>query len=1521
MRVSSRDPALGTTVATAAAGGVNGEIVTGLTAGNYTVRVTDQVNPDVGCETVAVFTIVDDQPVLSISAADLALTDQDDCSPFNGSAQVTDITVDGAPAGSVVGYTFEWFESDGVTLVAGGGNAATVGTALDGGIQGGSGIDYYVQATNTTSNCATSLAQFTINNIATSPLVAELAITPNTQCTGAALPDGSITIDIDGGTSPANYLIEWFEGNVVGTALGTTVLTAATGGVNGEIVTGLTAGDYTVRVTDQVNPDVGCETVAVFRIVDDQPILSISAADLALTDQDDCSPFNGSADVTDITVDGAPAGSVVGYTFEWFESDGVTLVAGGGNAATVGTALDGGIQGGSGIDYYVQATNTTSNCATSLAQFTINNRATSPLVAELAITPNTQCTGAALPDGSITIDIDGGTSPANYLIEWFEGNVVGTALGTTVLTASAGGVNGEIVTGLTAGNYTVRVTDQVNPDVGCETVAVFRIVDDQPILSISAADLALTDQDDCSPFNGSAEVTDITVDGAPAGSVVGYTFEWFESDGVTLVAGGGNAATVGTALDGGIQGGSGIDYYVQATNTTSNCATSLAQFTINNIATSPLVAELAITPNTQCTGAVLPDGSITIDIDGGTSPANYLIEWFEGNVVGTALGTTVATAATGGVNGEIVTGLTAGDYTVRVTDQVNPDVGCETVAVFRIVDDQPILSISAADLALTDQDDCSPFNGSADVTDITVDGAPAGSVVGYTFEWFESDGVTLVAGGGNTATVGTALDGGIQGGSGIDYYVQATNTTSNCATSLAQFTINNIATSPLVAELAITPNTQCTGAVLPDGSITIDIDGGTSPANYLIEWFEGNVVGTALGTTVLTASAGGVNGEIVTGLTAGDYTVRVTDQVNPDVGCETIAVFRIMDNQPIITIRASDVIITQNTNCLNPDGSMIVNSVLEDGIPMPIANYEFELLDDTYTVISAWAPISSYSNLNPGTYYIDVRNNNSQCVIGTPFEFDIDDDTQHPIVSLFDFANPTRCEGTNSQGNLRVSADGSTSIADYTFTWYAGGTPVAGPPIVPNNYEAINLSGGDYTVEVTNNTTGCATTETYTLVTEVTEVLVAVSSSPITSCIADNGSIFAAVTNTTSTYDYYWYIGNDTLAAPDYTTQQVIDLPEGDYTVVLVDQADPFCKSRPATVRVENQQMIPEVSIVSTAPLTHCDPNLANAQLTASAGGQINGYTFEWRAGIDSTSANILYTGSTLDNLYLGDYTVVGTDVITGCSQAEVYTVIDETSPVPAPDAEVISDLTSCVTLNGAVQATVGGITREHTFNWYDGNSVNVTPDFEGSLYTELDVGSYTVTATEKTSGCVSLPVTVEVMEDIVYPDFEIVTGNSVCSENSGFALVNFLPGYAYQRVEWDIYGEIIPAPAIYDLEAGTYDVTVYGVGSCATTKSAIIETDIFVYNGVSPNGDGLNDVWVIDCIDNFFNNNVKIFNRSGQLVYESDYYNNDDVSFDGVGNRGIYLMGNNVPDGTYFYIIDKGDGSDARSGYLELFR
>jgi len=105
---------------------------------------------------------------------------------------------------------------------------------------------------------------------------------------------------------------------------------------------------------------------------------------------------------------------------------------------------------------------------------------------------------------------------------------------------------------------------------------------------------------------------------------------------------------------------------------------------------------------------------------------------------------------------------------------------------------------------------------------------------------------------------------------------------------------------------------------------------------------------------------------------------------------------------------------------------------------------------------------------------------------------------------------------------------------------------------------------------------------------------------------------------------------------------------------------------------------------------------------------------------------------------------------------------------------------------------------------------------------------------------------------------------------------------------------------------------------------------NVVVHNAFSPNGDGINDVFRIDSIDDtscYPENNVEIYNRWGILVFETDNYNNTTNAFDGISRgRTTVKQSDGLPTGTYFYIINYKslDGNNVlqnnkKDGYLYL--
>ncbi|MEM7161618.1 MAG: Calx-beta domain-containing protein [Bacteroidota bacterium] len=87
---------------------------------------------------------------------------------------------------------------------------------------------------------------------------------------------------------------------------------------------------------------------------------------------------------------------------------------------------------------------------------------------------------------------------------------------------------------------------------------------------------------------------------------------------------------------------------------------------------------------------------------------------------------------------------------------------------------------------------------------------------------------------------------------------------------------------------------------------------------------------------------------------------------------------------------------------------------------------------------------------------------------------------------------------------------------------------------------------------------------------------------------------------------------------------------------------------------------------------------------------------------------------------------------------------------------------------------------------------------------------------------------------------------------------------------------------------------------------------DLIIPPAFSPNGDNIRDAWEIYPIDAYPQNSVEIYTRWGQKIYQASPYQNDWV---GDGPHG------DLPTGTYYYILNLGDGSDIITGYVYINR
>ncbi|KIA98506.1 hypothetical protein OA88_20600 [Flavobacterium sp. JRM] len=119
-----------------------------------------------------------------------------------------------------------------------------------------------------------------------------------------------------------------------------------------------------------------------------------------------------------------------------------------------------------------------------------------------------------------------------------------------------------------------------------------------------------------------------------------------------------------------------------------------------------------------------------------------------------------------------------------------------------------------------------------------------------------------------------------------------------------------------------------------------------------------------------------------------------------------------------------------------------------------------------------------------------------------------------------------------------------------------------------------------------------------------------------------------------------------------------------------------------------------------------------------------------------------------------------------------------------------------------------------------------------------------------------------------------------------------------------------------------TAQVSGYGIFTMALVKDTEVKDDVIVYNAVSPNGDGVNDTFLIEGIKDYPDNSVEIYNRWGVKVYDAKSYNESDVMFRGYSDGRVTVnRGEKLPTGTYFYILryTKGEEGKEKSGYLYI--
>lgn len=300
--------------------------------------------------------------------------------------------------------------------------------------------------------------------------------------------------------------------------------------------------------------------------------------------------------------------------------------------------------------------------------------------------------------------------------------------------------------------------------------------------------------------------------------------------------------------------------------------------------------------------------------------------------------------------------------------------------------------------------------------------------------------------------------------------------------------------------------------------------------------------------------------------------------------------------------------------------------------------------------------------------------------------------------------------------------------------------------------------------------------------------------------------------------------------------------------------------------------------------------------------------TFEWNFGTDAapaTSTELNPTGVVYAST--GPKTISLRVTVDGCETGVSQIVqVDETGFGALSEVTGIDCFGDA---NGSITLTPFGDTEGVTIEWSDGAT--------DTLRTDLAAGDYTVSLTDGT-GC-TYEETITVTGPTEALSLNGATIQETCNDTNDGAIElvvnNAAPGAL--TYEWSD-PSIGNTPLATGLSAGTYSVVIIDANGCRTDAS--FEVTLFcedpdLPDTFTPNGDGINDTWVIPGIENFPNNEITLFNRWGQMVWDVTGYQND---WEGINNKGERL-----PFGAYFYVINFNDpnGTPRIGGSLTIVR
>ncbi|HMN05534.1 MAG TPA: gliding motility-associated C-terminal domain-containing protein [Flavobacteriales bacterium] len=602
------------------------------------------------------------------------------------------------------------------------------------------------------------------------------------------------------------------------------------------------------------------------------------------------------------------------------------------------------------------------------------------------------------------------------------------------------------------------------------------------------------------------------------------------------------------------------------------------------------------------------------------------------------------------------------------------------------------------------------------------------------------------------------------------------------------------------------------------------------------------------------------------------------------------------------------------------------STVMAAGQPLFPAQGTWELVSGSGTIADVNDPNTAITDLDIGINVFRWTVYNGDCGFGPPT-------VDEMSIYVYDASAPDADAGVGQDicgVNEVVTLGANQATHPGIGTWTsANGSAVFADEHDPNT-TVTGLSLGDNVLTWTIDNGPCGTSSSTVLVRMFDADLTATDAGADMELCSPNTSttLNAAMANYPATGQWTVVSGSGNFADATDPGTQVTDLSIGANVFEwTVDNGPCGTVSAQVTVTVFNG----EITSTNAGPdQQHCWPiNSVTLAATAASAPATGAWTIVSGSGIltDPANPNTTLTGMTPGQTTLA-WTVSNGPCGTGSIRDEVVITIYDNAQANAhagPDQQFCEPGSINVDMfaNAAVYPATG--------SWSIIGSGTITdPASPATTVTGVGLGHTTLiwTIDNGTCGTSSDEMTVSVYDinagladagpdqalchDTTYTHMAAVAANSTASGHweliQGHGDIKY-PGEADSEVTGLQLGNNVFQWIVDNGACGTSSDTMLVV---LRDCSILVVPDAF-----SPNGDGVNDVYVIQGLEYYPNNKFQVFNRWGSKVYErSPYLNKWDGTSEGKANWGAKL-----PESTYYFILDPGNDKEVITGYIYLRR